>query len=915
MSLSLMGSKGFDGDDMKKVHIVSHTHWDREWYRPYEYFRSKLVFVIDRLLSILETDSSYLHFLLDGQTLPLEDYLEIRPENTQLLTEHIRSGRIIVGPWYIQPDEFAPDGESLIRNLQIGMKIAEKFGEPMLIGYLPDSFGHSGQMPHILKGFGIDSAVVMRGFPAQKVQSSEFIWEADNGDEVFTVYLPFGYSNAMFMPEDFGAFKIRMKLLIQQLKKWVSTDNFLAMNGVDHQFPQAHIPDFIERLNKSQKQTQYLHSTLQTYINEVKQNKDDFQHVAGELISPVAHRVHTSIASTRIYQKQKNRKMETLLENYVEPTAAIAWMFNADYPRGLIEQAWKYLIQNQTHDGICGCCLDEVHKEMDQRFANSRIIGETLLESCSRAIAESITPDQLTLTVFNNAMVQGRQFVHAAVYVKKEKFTLEDLDGNILPYQIEHIEEVDVSQFDIWTLYMGSKQVMKKVDIGFFVDFESNIGFKIFRINEKAGKQDTHRELTVNGNIIENRFFTIEINKNGSINLFDKTLSARFTQLHFFEDCGDAGDTYNFSPVSQDTVITSQDVAASFEVDQIGKNWLTMKINLALDLPRSLSPGDQTRSEETIPLSITSWMTIYSDIKRIDFKTEIDNTAHDHRLRVLFPTGIHSDCSYAQNQFGIIKRPNQIEADNWKQSGWKEKPLPIYAQHKFVAISDGEKGFAVLNRGLPEYEIYKDSTIAVTLVRSIGMMGKPNLLIRPGRPSGMPIATPDAQCQRKIVLEYALLSHDGCVYSSPVSRAAEMYNAAPFSIQNPIRRERVISKDKLVNQFGSIETLTSHIRSQMDGVKMSDLNILKVQDETLIISAFKKAEGDEALIVRLYNPDVQPVCDVQLVFGIDIRAGCLTDFNEKKLESLKQTDSRVFVLPEVRPHTAVTMKFLLGSID
>lgn len=900
---------------MKKVHIVSHTHWDREWYRPYEYFRAKLVFVIDSLLSILETDSRYKHFLLDGQTLPLEDYLEIKPENTEILTEHIRSGRIIIGPWYIQPDEFAPDGESLIRNLQIGMKTAGKFGEPMPVGYLPDSFGHSGQMPHILKGFGIDSAVVMRGFPAHEVHASEFIWEANNGDEVFAVYLPYGYSNAMFMPEDYGAFKLRMKLLIQQLKKWVSTENFLAMNGVDHQFPQAHIADFIERFNKSQKQYQYLHSTLQTYIDDVKQSKGDFQRVKGELISPAAHRVHTSIASTRIYQKRKNREMETLLEKYVEPIAALAWMYHADYPHGLIERAWKYLIQNQTHDGICGCCLDEVHKEMDQRFANSRIISETLLESCSRAIAQRISPNQLTLTVFNNAMVQSKQFVHAAIYAKKEKFTLEDLDGNTIPYQVENIEEVDVSQFDIWTLYMGSRQVMKKVDIGFYLDFESNAGFKVLRIIEKACKQDPTHGLTVNGNIVENKFFTVEINNNGSINLFDKDLAKSFTGLHLFEDCGDAGDTYNYSPVSQDTVITSRDASASFEFEKAGPNWITVKIHLELDIPRGLTPDDRARSAETIPLSITSWMTIYSDIKHIDFRTEINNTAHDHRLRVLFPTGIHSDYSYAQNQFGIIKRPNEIEAANWKQSGWKEKPLPIYPQHKFVDISDSEKGFAVLNRGLPEYEIYEDSTIALTLVRSIGMMGKTNLLIRPGRPSGMPIATPDAQCQGKNILEYALLPHIGSVYNSPVSRSAEVYTAPPLTVQNPIHREQPVSKDKLVSEFSAIETLTSHIHSQLDGLRMADLNILKVKNETLIISAFKKAEEGDALIVRLYNPDIQPVRDVQLVLGIDIQSGYLTDFNEKVLERLEQTGNREFLLPKVKPQSAVTMKFILANID
>ena len=195
---------------MKKIYIVSHTHWDREWYRPYGYFRSKLVYVLDKVLSLLERDEDYKHFLLDGQAIPLEDYLEIKPENRERLADLIASGRLSAGPWYIQPDELAPDGESFIRNLMLGIQITRQFGEPMRVGYLPDSFGHSGQMPHILKGFGIQSAVVMRGVPEQDIHSSEFMWEGDNGDALLTVYLPHGYSNAMFMPDNYTRFKLRI---------------------------------------------------------------------------------------------------------------------------------------------------------------------------------------------------------------------------------------------------------------------------------------------------------------------------------------------------------------------------------------------------------------------------------------------------------------------------------------------------------------------------------------------------------------------------------------------------------------------------------------------------------------------------------------------------------------------------------
>lgn len=896
---------------MKKIHIVSHTHWDREWYRPYEYFRSKLVFVVDKVMAILEGDSSYKHFLLDGQAIPLEDYLQIKPENVERLKTLIESGRLSVGPWYIQPDEFAPDGESFIRNLMLGLRISARFGEPMMVGYLPDSFGQSGQMPQILKGFGIESAVVMRGVPEEEISSSEFIWQAENGDEVLAIYLPHGYSNGMFMPADFGKFKLRLTLALRQLKKWSGTDNFLIMNGIDHQFPQAHIPGFIEKLNVASKKDEYIHSTIEGYIDAVRENAGDLDTLKGELICPAAQRVHTSIASSRIYQKQQNRRLEALLEKYVEPIASIAWLSRAEYPQGLIRQAWKYLIQNQTHDGIGGCCTDEVHREMDQRFTSARILGETIVKNYSRAITKRISPKQLILTVFNNAMTRGRQLVRATVYVRKERFSLEDMAGNTIPYQIERIEEEDVSQSSIWTLYLGSAQIMKKVDICFYTDFDFNAGYKVFRIKEGGRNKETQNEITIKGSVIENKYFTVVLCENGSINLFDKEISRQFNNLHIFEDCGDAGDTYNYSPVKQDTVVTTENSHADYEVEQFGGHQVTLRIDYTLEVPRSLDPGDKARSEGTVMLPITSRMTIYSDLKRIDFKTEIENTARDHRLRVLFPTGIESQHSYAETQFGTIVRRNEREAKNWKKKGWKEKPLPIYAQQRFVDINDGERGLAVLNRGLPEYEIYKDSIIAVTLVRSVGRMGKRDLLVRPGRYSGISLPTPDAQCPGRQTLEYAILPHAGDVDEGRVAEAAADFDAPALAVQNEIRPQRLLSKDRLISGLGSIETLTSHVRDQMEALEMIDRRLLTCSNETLLISAFKKAEDDKAVIVRLYNPSAKVVEEVQLTFGMDILEAWLTDFNEKKQRQLPLDGGRTLKLAHVKPYSAVTLKLIL----
>ena len=272
---------------MSRIHIVSHTHWDREWYKPFQYFRVKLVYVLDRLLEILENEADFKFFLLDGQTIVLEDYLQVRPEKREKLKEAVSSGRLIVGPWYIQPDEFAPDAESLIRNLQIGLGISAEFGDPMLVGYLPDSFGHTAQLPQILKGFGINSAVVMRGVDAEKLKTSEFTWQGINGDEVLGLFLPKGYSNAMFLPKGYTAAKLRLNRLAVKLKKRSTTENLLVLNGVDHQFPQAFVAGLIQHLNAAGKKDLYLHSSLENYIADVRSANPELPKLTGELLTPV----------------------------------------------------------------------------------------------------------------------------------------------------------------------------------------------------------------------------------------------------------------------------------------------------------------------------------------------------------------------------------------------------------------------------------------------------------------------------------------------------------------------------------------------------------------------------------------------------------------------------------------------------
>ena len=153
---------------MSTIHVVSHTHWDREWYLTFQQFRFRLVEMMDQLLALLDADPNYRTFMLDGQAIVLEDYLEIRPEREEEIRRYVQEGRLLIGPWYILPDEFLVSPEAMVRNLLVGERVCRRFGPSMRIGYLPDPFGHIGQMGQILRGFGMDVACLWRGVGDQR---------------------------------------------------------------------------------------------------------------------------------------------------------------------------------------------------------------------------------------------------------------------------------------------------------------------------------------------------------------------------------------------------------------------------------------------------------------------------------------------------------------------------------------------------------------------------------------------------------------------------------------------------------------------------------------------------------------------------------------------------------------------------
>ncbi len=447
------------------LHVISHTHWDREWYRTFQEFRLKLVTLVDGLLDILEKDPEFKYFMLDGQTIVLEDYLLMRPEKEGILRDHIQKGRLVIGPWHILPDMFLVSPESHIRNLLQGERTARKFGPKMMVGYMPDSFGHISQMPQILQGFEIDKACLWRGLDEEP---TEFWWQSPDGSQVLMAYLRESYSNGAYLPggesgnpsmPDMNRFAESIDGMGKKLAENSSASNHLIMLGTDHMRPSPDTSANIAFADEILPETQVAHSTLQKYFDDLlpQLQKSDLPVLIGELRACRRMPLLPGVLSTRIWIKQRNSYSENLLTNWVEPFSTFAsWLDESacetqtgtkriNNPSGLIRQAWKMLMENHPHDSICGCSIDQVHDEMKVRFDQVDQVGEELTRQSLETLADRITthnefgnqPSFGSIIVFNPTQYDRTDLVSIEVNVPaaNRKFQLVCENGENIPYE------------------------------------------------------------------------------------------------------------------------------------------------------------------------------------------------------------------------------------------------------------------------------------------------------------------------------------------------------------------------------------------------------------------------------------------------------------------------------------------------
>jgi mannosylglycerate hydrolase len=856
-----------------RFHVISHTHWDREWHKTYQQYRVKLVRFMDELIELLETNPAYTSFMLDGQTVILEDYLEIKPANRDRITRLVQEGRLIIGPWYVQPDEFIPSGESLIRNLLIGQQIANEFGPAMQIGYLPDSFGQAAQIPQILNGFGIKNAVFWRGITNEETEKTEFWWEGPDGSKVLTTHLPLGYGNGRMLSMNLEQSVSVIDENYEKLKDMVTSPNILIMCGFDQRNATKELPEIVEKLNRYyasiDSKFQVKISKLKDYFDAVSQEAKNLKTISGEFRKGKNMRVHISIASTRLDLKKENFNVQNLYEKYVEPLNTISYLMGNQYDNAIINKGWKYILQNHAHDSICNVCTDDTHKEMEMRYKFAKQIGQTILSDAINELIDKIKFEDskgIPLVVFNTLGHKRKNVVEATLHLKTTQFTIRDSSGNLIPYQIVDVTEENLNDKQIEIGVKNEDQFVLAVKIKFLAEVDG-FGYKTFYIKENESIPENSCYVYSDG-VFTNNFFQVNIESNGSLTITDSITGKTFKNLNIFEESGNAGDEYDFSPPREDEIITTKDSSPEIKVIHNGPIFATVKITYTMKFPEDTD--ENRRSTHYKTSTIESYVTVNRYEDRVDIKTIIDNTVKNHRIRALFETGLKTSTHIADQHFGTIRRENYLkQVEYWEKENWEERYYPIYPQQKFVDVSDSERGISILNKGLPQYEILNGNkpVIALTLLSGTDYMGKQDLLYRPGRRSGLHVETPDSIMYGKYEMEYSIVPHSGNDIDSKISQKSNEYTSPMYAVP-------VYNKPE-------------------DGLFDDEYTFIKLLDHRIAISAVKKCENDNGIIVRIYNTTNQNIRFAKIYFNSEIfKKVEIADLNEMLLT---QKDDRIHI--------------------
>ncbi len=930
---------------MAKIHVVSYTHWDREFRFDLERTNSWLIRLMDNLLEILRTKPDFRHYTLDGQVGLVDDYLEARPEREAEIRRLVAEGRLLVGPWYSLPDSSSIHGESLVRNLMTGLRRSRALGGAMEVGYNVFSFGQIAQLPQVYAGFGIDFIFFYKHMNRSRSRYDEFWWEAPDGTTAlasrlgtqarwnffFAGQVPIVYDKDPFHKdwryvwgelgktfhfceaETYATFhfvtdpettfhpknvEAGFDRTLETVKGTAVPEHVLFFDGTDFTEPHPLIPEIIAAANAAYAgRHEVVHSTLPQYVAAVKPllARREIDRVRGEMKDGPIGAIHTDVCSLHAEIKRANGEAENALFRTAEPFATAAWMGGAAYPGPRLGKALKHLFHSQAHDSLHGVGPATMAADIRSRLLQARVIAEAVTETSLHALAGEIDTaavegGEVFVSVFNPAGFARTEIVEAFIDVPREiavdELRIEDETGKETASHVLGREETKAG------LYHPRSRNMPFYVNRFHVLFEArdvpSVGYKVFTVRwtERSVYPYPHEDwdalrvpyenVATGPRSAENEHLRLEIAADGTLEIHHKATGKTYRGLNLFLDSGESGNLYFHRPPALDKVITSVGRPAEVALTPAGPLAARFEVRTALRVPAHYDKAGQRRSEAEVNLPIVSTITVRRGSPRVNIETTVDNRAKDHFLRACFPTGIAAEETAAGGVFDVSTYPTVVTRDG----RYRGQELPRHQQHLFMDIADETGGLAILNDTLRDYEVLDAArgVIGMSLVRgAVLRIPVDNRLWMeyPGDES--------AQSLEVHTVRYALVPHAGDWTAAEVPREA-VANATPMRVA------------QIGRQSGRLGTRRS---------------FFSLGGRNLVLSAVKKAQDRDSVIVRFFNPTARKV-KAELALGEPAKEAYRVNLNEERQEALALSADGKMRL-EVGPKKIVSVEWVVNA--
>jgi len=870
------------------------THWDREWYEPFQEFRMWLVELIDDLLDLLEKRPEYRCFHLDGQAVVLEDYLLARPENKERLITMMNAGRILAGPWYVLPDEWLISGESYIRNIMKGRAVCRELGVPaMNFAYTPDQFGHIAALPTIMTGLGLQAGICWRGTQDENYPAL-FQWIGPDGSRMPTYKLRDDGSYAPFL------FKFRNRIEGDELDNSLFTEHFepylneerqrsdvplvLLLDAIDHFPADERSIAILEKLKERYPDVEFVWASLEEFGRDMAAHSASMPERTGELREPCRASgrggqyliVHT--ISSRYPLKKANDECQVLLEHWAEPLALVLRMQGAQPNLRYLDLAWEYLLKNHPHDSICGCSVDQVHRDMCFRFDQCRMLADGLVRRATAAMGgASESRDALEHVVIHNPLPFERKGVFdialpfardfAPKYVDGlttgeaiNRFRLLDKKGRPLPCQLTGIEHDTLHK----RLRSDGRHHNFRGDV-YRLAVEMTLpacGFTGLRVEPTEESNRNFGSLLSGPMTAATERLSLTVHPDGTAALSDKASGMTCGPLFLYEDTGDSGDGWTRGQLTNDIAYKSPGTRVTTALEEDGPLRAVFRVEREFELPAAMDRKTRKRSDGRVCLRVTDRIFVTKGSPCVNVKTRVENTVRDHRLRVLFPTPIKTGISFAETPFAVVERAIDVPAE---AALWHERVNPETAFTRLFGIQDGQKGLAILcPAGLHEYEVTQtpERALSLTLFRSTQQT-----VGTPGQPDGQ-------------LLEP--MEFDYLVYPF----------AAPFDAVAALR---------------IVQEAQTGIRTHEAESLPDDVSFCRLEDNAAVVTALKPAADGNGGILRLWNPTDDNVAET-VSFSKSLNAAHVCNLAEEPGQALTLKHGKRFTV-QVPARGLATVRF------